>query len=368
MEYDVVVIGGGATGTSILSYLSMYGIDVALIERSLISGGTTKHSHQNLVGGLRYVVNDPEVARDCAQENKTISEMYPDIVGKSRCYFLGFQSDYTELAIHKAKQLGVVTNRLDPREVLEEIPGLNPEIDVAYETEDRIIDAEEFCRRNCLWAILNGGELYEETEIISITENEPIKNYTIKTRDEEITTRCIINATGPWANSITQMVGVTIPLSYVQGTVIVQEVLSKRSIQYFRPPSNGDAYIVHDSEAWLGTTSVAIHSPDSQHMEIWAGEYLTEQFAQILPGVLDQKILRSFVGVRPLYNELGNWRNLSRDYQIIESPPGFFTVTGGKLTTARLMAEKTSEVASAYLMGLDHWRIPQRYGKVTKND
>jgi len=68
---------------------------------------------------------------------------------------------------------------------------------------------------------------------------------------------------------------------------------------------------------------------------------LKEKFSFAMRAVLDQKTIRLFAGVRPLIGdtEIHNSRNVSRDFRIIESPVGLFSIIGGKLTTARFMAE-----------------------------
>lgn len=336
MHFDVVVIGGGATGTAVFRDMAMRGLRTALIERSRIAEGTTKHSHQNLVGGMRYVVKDPNVARDCAQENWILSHTAPEIMEEKRGYFLGFRNDYVERAIKSARSLGVLTKELDVAEIHREIPSVNRDIDIAIQTEDRNIDATAFCKLNCLSAIDQGGILLEMTNILDIEKNE---TFTIRTDGHTIEASLIVNAAGPWVNSVASMLDCEIPLIYSQGTVIVQRTLSDRSIQYLRDPGGGDAYIVHGDHAWLGTTSTTIPHPRYASPEGWAEGYLKDRFSPIIPGVRDQPSLRLFVGVRPLMATPG----FSRDFQILEPLPGFITVVGGKLTTARLMGELTSD-------------------------
>ena len=58
----------------------------------------------------------------------------------------------------------------------------------------------------------------------------------------------------------------------------------------------------------------------------------------------EQEVLSVFFGVRPLFNQGSDARQMSRDFHIEESPEGVYTIIGGKLTTARLMAEKASDV------------------------
>jgi len=341
VNFDIVVIGGGATGTSIFRDLAMRGLRTALIEKKRISEGTTQHSHQNLVGGMRYVIKDPKVARDCAEENRILSKIAPGIIGETGGYFVGFNCDYVDRALKESRRLGISIQEIDVSDVLKEIPSLNEGIEVACLTADRNINASEFCRLNCRSAIQHDGVLLENTEIHGIDKGE---RFEITTDDHRIRSDWIVNATGPWTNSIAGLLNAEIPLIYSQGTIVVQETLSPRSIQFFREPSDGDAYIVHGDQAWLGTTSTRIAHPQYAEPEPWAEEYLKDRFSQIMPGVKNRVCLQKFVGIRPLIGKLEtqDQRKISRDYEIIEPVEGFFSIIGGKLTTARLMAEVLS--------------------------
>jgi glycerol-3-phosphate dehydrogenase len=353
VRYEVVIFGGGATGTATFRDLAMRGFEAALVERRTIASGTTSASHQNLLGGLRYVINDPIVAQECAEENAIISAIAPEVIGKLRNYFVGFGTEYAWRALRAAKQLHVEATELDLRNVFAEIPSLNTDLAVAVETNDRNINAQRFCWLNCSSAELCGGSLFQGTEVRAITELDGI--FHIKTDHGDLRTEYIINATGPWINTVAAKLDTSIPVTFSQGTIIVQQALSPRGIQHLREPSDADAYIVHDGYGWLGTTSTTISNPEEASPEPWAGAYLKKEIAHILPGVENQRTLSTFVGIRALadgnYPESAtnnihfqNGRRKSRDFQVIEGPKNAFHVIGGKLTTARLMAEKIADV------------------------
>lgn len=345
MRSEIVVIGGGATGTCIARDISRRGFKTILIERGKISGGTTNSSHHNLVGGMRYVVKDPEVAAECAAENLIIEKIAPGLVGKTRNYFLGFESDYTQEALKKAGELGVYYREVDPSEAKREIRELNPEINVVYETNDRNLDVRKFCGANCKLTEDRGGSILEDTIIRRITRTNGEFSIEIENGDM-ISTPCIVNATGPWVNSIANYVGVKLPLVYNMGTIIVQKSLSLRGLQYFHKPSNADAYIVHGEHAWIGTTSTTIDSPENARPEAGAEEFIKKNFSIIIPKVQEMETAYMFSGVRPLFtsNNTDDARDISRDFKIIESPQGFYHIVGGKLTTSRLMAEKICDL------------------------
>lgn len=343
-DYDVTIIGGGAVGTAVFRDLSMRKIKTALVEKNSIGHGTTYTSHQNLVGGMRYVITDHITAKECARENKTISKIAPNLVGKINNYFVGFRNEYTEKALEKAKDLGIIFREKNAEKVEKEIPALSKKIDIVVETEDKNIDALGFCKLNCLSAMKNEGELFEETEISKIKRRKG--DFVLSTNKGTFIAKYVVNASGAWLNSIASIMHISLPIVYSQGTIIVQKALSPRGLQFFRKPSDGDAYIVHGDEAWLGTTATTISEPYKAKPEPWAEKYLKQNFSVILPKIQKQPILRKFTGIRALYKNkpCANDREITRHFKITEEPEGFFNIIGGKLTTARLMAEKASDI------------------------
>jgi glycerol-3-phosphate dehydrogenase len=343
LPYDVMVVGGGAAGAAIARDLSMRGLGVVLVERNKIACGSSLASHQNLVGGLRYVVQNPTVAAECAEENRVLSKIAPELVGERFNYFVGFRDDYVETALHAAASLSVRADEVDLQEAFAELPGLSKDVDVVVETDDRNLDVRAFCLLNCAVAKQEGAAVFEDTLISSIKRVE--EGFLVCTSRGEFPVRYIVNATGPWLNAICEKVGVKVPLIYSQGTILVQKSLSPRGLQFFHKPSDGDAYIVHNGEAWLGTTSTTISCPGNATPEPWAEEYLKEKFSTILPEVKGESTRRRFVGVRALLGNYSseNGRSLSRDFTFLEEPAGFFSIITGKLTLARLVAERVSD-------------------------
>ena len=351
MSYEAIIFGGGATGTATFRDLAMRGVSVALLEKRTIASGTTSASHQNLLGGLRYVVKDPVVAKECAEENRIITAIAPDVVGNLKNYFVGFSSGYTESALKTAKRLDIQANEVSLHDLFNEIPLLNRDLDVAVGTADKNINAQRFCWLNCRSAQQNGGELLERTEVHRIANT--VDGFTIMTNHRALQTKYIINAAGAWINDLAGKLNTKIPVTYSQGTIIIQKALSPRGIQHLRPPSDADAYIVHDGSGWLGTTSTTINTPDEAKPEDWADQYLKAEFSKILPSVKQQRTLAVFTGIRvlairiPQRSQEGAFfddgREESRDFQVVEEPDNVFHIIGGKLTTARLMAEKISD-------------------------
>jgi glycerol-3-phosphate dehydrogenase len=108
----------------------------------------------------------------------------------------------------------------------------------------------------------------------------------------------------------------------------------------------------------LGTTSVTVEDADHFTIEEWEIDKMLDEGIEMVPMIEDMRIQRYYAGVRPLYEppvgdeEVEEGREVSRaffvlDHEALDSVGGFITITGGKLTTARLMAEKTVDLVCA---------------------
>ena len=96
MSVDVVVIGGGATGTGVARDVAMRGFSVVLVDRADLAQGTTGRYHGLLHSGGRYVISDPESARECAEENAIITRIHANAVEQTGGLFVVTPEDSEE--------------------------------------------------------------------------------------------------------------------------------------------------------------------------------------------------------------------------------------------------------------------------------
>src|SRR4030065_2357339 len=85
---DVLVVGGGATGTGVLRDLALRGFKCTLVERRDLAFGTTGRYHGLLHSGARYVVKDPIAARDCIAENRILRRIMPHCIEDTSGFFV----------------------------------------------------------------------------------------------------------------------------------------------------------------------------------------------------------------------------------------------------------------------------------------
>ena len=85
---DILVIGGGATGTGVLRDLAMRGFKCVLVERRDLAYGTTGRYHGLLHSGGRYVVKDPQAAKECFEENQILRRIMPQCIEDTGGFFV----------------------------------------------------------------------------------------------------------------------------------------------------------------------------------------------------------------------------------------------------------------------------------------
>jgi glycerol-3-phosphate dehydrogenase len=118
------------------------------------------------------------------------------------------------------------------------------------------------------------------------------------------------------------------------------------------PAGDGDILVPIGSVAVIGTTSVQVPNPDDYPIEDWEIELMLEQGEKIIPAFKRFRALRAWAGVRPLYQEKtagGDLRQVTRKYALLDHTvrdgvDNFVTITGGKWTTYRMMAEHTVDL------------------------
>jgi glycerol-3-phosphate dehydrogenase len=116
-------------------------------------------------------------------------------------------------------------------------------------------------------------------------------------------------------------------------------------------PSDGDIIVPSHTVAIIGTTSVTVEDPEHLRLQTWEVERMLNMGDKLVPGISKMRVLRAWAGVRPLFQEKytsEKGRDVTRkltllDHKEREGIGGFVTITGGKWTTFRLMAEATMD-------------------------
>lgn len=363
---QLVVIGAGSTGAAVAWDAAMRGIDTILLDRGDLASGTTGKCHGMLHSGARYAVKDKEGAIECIEETKLLDKIAPHVLEKTGGLFVGFKEDaeeypdYKEKKLEGCKECGIPAEEISVREALEIEPNLNPEIvDAIWIPHDGTLHPCGFVLSLCLSGKKYGADIRPYNEVIDILkEGDTVIGVRVKDHLEEkiyeINSDVVVSAAGPWADPIAEMAGVHVPQMPTPGVmVVVNRRVNNVLINHLRPTSDGDIIVPHHTTSVIGTTSWPVKDPDKVPIPKDHVKLMLEEGIRKIPAIEDARILRAYAACRPTIApegmEVTTGRELSRtfeafDHEARDGVKGFVTITGGKMCTARGMAEQSIDL------------------------
>ncbi len=367
--FDLIVIGGGATGVGVAMDAAVRGLSVLLLEQCDFGKGTSSRSTKLIHGGVRYLQQgDLSMVRDSLRERSRLQTNAPHLV-----HPLPFLVPCQSLWQRMIMRIGfVLYDWLAGRSEFPRARGVSPAAaekiastlqhqrvkwgGVVY--YDGQFDDTRLLIHMAMTAVEHEACLLNYAQVVDLCRDESgqlngvVFNDQLSGQQHTIRGRCVINATGPFCDSVrktddaeaesiiapSQGVHIVLPREFFpdETAIIVPKTSDGRVL--FLIPWHGHVLI--------GTTDTPIDQtplePRARDEEIefllkTTGEYLNRQ-----PTRAD--ILSVFVGIRPLVRPLsrvdsGDTKSLSRDHTILISTSGLITITGGKWTTVRKMAE-----------------------------
>ena len=358
---SALVIGAGSTGSAVAHDLALRGMAVTVVERGEIGSGTTGRNHGLLHSGARYAVKDAEAATECIEERDTLARIAPEVLELNGGLFVGIGQagiDYRERFLDACRTAGIPVRELTTAEALDLEPALNPALTSAIEVPDGVFDPLHLCLAFLATAGHNGAVIYPYHEV----EELVIRGSTIE--GAQVRDRCtgerlrleadiVVNATGPWADRIARMAGLDVPVTPTPGVMVaVAGRLVDRVINRLEPPSDGDIVLPQRRTVVIGTSSWSVPDPDRIDIPAEHVALMFERGRELIPGIDPANERGVFAVARPLIGRPGDsGRELSRTFECFDHArdgvDGFVTISGGKTTTARAMAEKTADVVCA---------------------
>ncbi len=169
LETEVVIIGGGATGTGIMRDCALRGIKCILIEKDDLASGTTGRNHGLLHSGARYAVTDPESAKECIIENRILKNIARHCVEDTQGLFISLPDDdlqFQQQFIGACQGADIDVEQLTPQQALRLEPNCNPQLIGAVKVPDGTIDPFRLASSNALDAIEHGAQLFNHTFVI----------------------------------------------------------------------------------------------------------------------------------------------------------------------------------------------------------
>lgn len=396
-EFDVLVIGGGVTGAGIALDASSRGYDVALIERDDWACGTSSRSSKMVHGGLRYLQNfDIALVREALIERRILARLAPHLVWPTPFLVTAFEGERIDrkigvgLNMYDVMQRGQASRKEEKRRRAElagsSLRAYRAEFEEGEWTPERhrVIDGDEVLQRvpalaarnpksaylfyDCqtddvrlVLTILGEAERYgallaNDVAAVSLLERDE-EVVGARVRDEQsgeefdVRARHVVNATGVWADQLapTDARETDVPvIRPSRGTHLTfsSEDLPLRSTALVVPADEGRMIF---TLPWMGRTLVG--TTDVEYEGDLAHVAAPEDDVEYILGALNdffgtalgfEHVTGAYAGVRPLISTGDPKKSvdISRTSEMYETPSGMITMTGGKLTTWRPMAEQ----------------------------
>ncbi|RMF01240.1 MAG: anaerobic glycerol-3-phosphate dehydrogenase subunit A [Chloroflexi bacterium] len=358
---EVLVIGGGVTGCGVLFDLAQRGFKTMLVERGALSNGTSGRFHGLLHSGGRYAVKDSDAARECIEENQILRKIMPHCVEDTGGMFVNTPWDppeHADIFKQACQNVGIPIEEISIPDMLRREPMLNPTIRRAFLVPDGSIETWEACKSLVQSAEEYGAETLLYHKVIDlITQNNRVMGAKVQNvltgQEFTISTDMVVSAVGAWGGPLAAMANCDVTVYAGKGTMVAMNYrMVNTVINRCGPASDGDILVPVGSVAVIGTTSVRVPDPDSYPIEDWEVEKMMDMGEKIVPAFKHFRALRAWAGVRPLYQETAagaDLRKVTRKYALLDHSTrdgvdGFVTITGGKWTTYRMMAEHTVDL------------------------
>ena len=359
LSTQVLIIGGGVTGSGLARDLALRGVRCLLVEKQDINAGASGGNHGLLHSGARYIVSDPSSARECRDEGAILKRLAPQCVEETGGLFAAVKGDeetYIADFADRCRRCGIDAISVDPKDALEMEPSLSADTIAAFAVDDASIDPFKLSLDNLAQAGSLGSSLLLHHKVVGFVQrNGHIEAVRLMDRrngnEVHVHADQIVNASGAWAGEVAALAGARINMVYSQGSLIISQMrLGERVLNRLRKPADADILMPAGTVSIFGTTSKRIDAPDDCRPTTAEIDAMIDDGRAMVPALAETRYIRAYAGVRPLVRS-GNGsddRAVSRGYSLLDHEAdgldNFITITGGKLTTYRLMAEKTADL------------------------
>jgi glycerol-3-phosphate dehydrogenase len=390
LDWDIIVIGGGITGAGVLREATRRGYKTLLLEQQDFSWGTSSRSSKMVHGGLRYLAaGDLKLTRESVTERERLLNEAPGLVDRIAFYFTfrrglfpGRWAMTCILAIYDFLA-GIKDHQYcKNQQLLKQFPGLDiTDVKGASRYTDAMVDDSRLVLRVIQDSLDHGGSALNYTKVQDlVVENGVVSGVTIKPDEDQnpITLRAstVINATGAWADRLRNQVNSEKRIRPLRGShlIIPQTTYPVANVMTFLHQDDKRGVYVYP---WEGTTVIGTTDLDhSDDLDIEAAisnqevDYLLNGFNRQFPNnpLSRADIISSWAGVRPVIGSdqtKGQIKDPSKERRdhAVWSDQGLITVSGGKLTTFRLIALDALAAAEAQLPAAQPFRDERMFIK-----
>ncbi|MEX1186077.1 MAG: glycerol-3-phosphate dehydrogenase/oxidase [Gemmatimonadaceae bacterium] len=362
-SFDVVVIGGGINGCGIARDAVMRGLSVALIEQDDFGCGTSSRTSRLVHGGLRYLEHGRVgLVRESRRERATLLRIAPHLVRPLRFtwpVYSGARVSTRKLGagltlydLLSLSRPGRWHERLSPAEVLAREPALkHAGLSGGGAYFDSSTDDSRLTLANALsaayWSAVTVNHMSAELlpggapHTVALTDN-------LTGERLSIFARVVVRAIGPWSSAVERSKG-----SHI---MVDRSLVGNRDAIALLSPVDGRVMFILPSgpHTIIGTTEVLTRaSPDEVRASESEISYLIESANAYLADARLRRrdVITAWAGLRPLAPApmSADLASASREHLITRDASGTITLTGGKLTTYRAVAEEVVDLVQITL-------------------
>ena len=384
-RFDLLVIGGGITGAGIARDAALRGLTVALVERADIAGGTSSRSSRLIHGGVRYLEHGHlKLVLEASRERRRLLRLAPHLVRPLEFVWPVYAGArvprwklraglflYDLLAafrnVHPHRGLGAPA-------ILDAVPGLRAEgLRGGASYWDASTDDARLTLATALDAESAGAAIVTHAEVTALeiaggaVGGARVRD-ALDGAEVIVRARVTVNATGPWSDSVRRLEGAAARPSIraSRGSHIAVDAarLPIRVAVTLLSPVDGRVFFALPAgvRTIIGTTDEFTNvSADEVRATTGDIDYLLRSANHFFPSaaLTGSDVRTAWAGLRPLIAGTGTEQSSSREHVIASGPAGMLTITGGKLTTYRVMAADVTD-AVVRRLGRKPERSPTR--------
>jgi glycerol-3-phosphate dehydrogenase len=384
-EFDLLVVGGGITGCGIARDAALRGLRVALVEKDDFASGTSSRSSRLVHGGLRYLEHGYlHLVFEASGERRRLLRLAPHLVRPLEFLwpvYVGARVPRWKLnagltlydALALFRNVGT-HRRLSVRQIAAREPQLrHAGLVGGARYFDASTDDARLTLANAIGAVEAGAVVVNHAALAELlvaggaAQGARIDDALSGAR-LDVRAKVIVNATGPWSDDLRRLVegggrgGAQDGRAAVRGSkgvhiAVARERIGNHGALTLLSPNDGRVMFILPSGRLtiVGTTDTFTDAPPD---EVRASErdvtYLLEAANAFFPSARLTKadVVSAWAGIRPLIAgeaENADPSDASREHSISRSAEGIVSITGGKLTTYRVMAAEVVDVVAAQL-------------------
>lgn len=384
-DWDMIVIGGGITGAGVVRTATTAGLKTLLVDAHDFTFGTSSRSSKLIHGGFRYLYNlQFQVTYESVRQRERLLREATNLVTPLTFNLPNYKEyNYPSwilglgLGIYDLMALAWHHRKITPEEFLRKHKCLKKKgMQTCFRYQDAEMDDARLVLRILREAVAQGATAINYAHVENLLCDKAGKVRGVALRDTsiingetiEIPAKVVVNASGPWTDTLRANINLPARLRKQRGSHLIfdrERLPIGEALTLFHPVDRRAMFALPwEGTTLIGTTDIK-HDPtlEENDQEPYASQreidYILSAVDFLFPGlgISEKDILSSFAGLRPIITGGSNAPSKASRAHQVWNENGMITITGGKLTTFRLMARQAVAVA---MKEIGRTKIPNR--------